>query len=658
MIAGQYWCKHLLWCLRKAYVGQSVLLASASFEAYFGLAKEVSLPDETVTGARTTYVDRDFVRDQYQGLVEVRLLSVTGLEDSAQSWLGRQVYGSLQLGVRQLAKAAVESETSWTENLRALAARADFSAAWGQGSKDGDEAPEPEDEMPFRAATQRRLIYLRSRDSVPALHIAIKRGGFGLDPELLATGQLEIGNLMDGQQHCIELALERPKEDDEEALVEETEGGAAKGAGSKQKRKKRKKRRSEAGAGAGPSLEETAPPLSDPPSPPPAATVSLRFIPFKEILEHRSEATLSALFGQPSESFETNPWKALLDTASGPTAEQAPLRPLCFIDQPDTDTQVWVFANLERRILCFAFRGTEQDSWRDMLTDISMAPAPVEPDKIPTLPSHRGLGATPPSSSLLRDLKRQLKAARSQLEKLTDAAEPAKAEAEAEARPWVHQGFLTAYDSVRSALMEVAEMCVGGREPKSRASAGRGARSWRILVTGHSLGGALATLGAYDLALHRWPAHTAPPRLTMYNYGSPRYNRLVPDSWRVVNNKDAVSSIPRLMGYCHVGHAVRLLGRGRVEVQRDSSLAQGEGVAMPDLLPALAGMLAVSAPELKARALALTAAAAQRLWEDEVAAWRALLNRDAISEHFEEYYLEALKLCLAEHLKHDKGGKE
>lgn len=63
---------------------QSVLLASASFEAYLGLAKEVSLPDETVTGARITYVDRDFVRDRYQGLVEVRLLSVTGLEESAQ----------------------------------------------------------------------------------------------------------------------------------------------------------------------------------------------------------------------------------------------------------------------------------------------------------------------------------------------------------------------------------------------------------------------------------------------------------------------------------------------------------------------------------------------------------------------------------------------
>lgn len=192
------------------------------------------------------------------------------------------MYGSLQLGVRQLAKAAVESETSWTENLRALAAKADFSAAWGQGSKDGDEALEPEDETSFRAATQRRLIYLRSRDSVPALHIAIKRGGFGLDPELLATGQLEIGNLMDGQQHCIELALKRPKEDDE-ALMEDSGGGDAEGPGSKQKRKKknRKKRRSEAAAGAGSSLEENASPPSDPPSPPPAATVSLRFIPFK-----------------------------------------------------------------------------------------------------------------------------------------------------------------------------------------------------------------------------------------------------------------------------------------------------------------------------------------------------------------------------------------
>lgn len=106
---------------------------------------------------------------------------------------------------------------------------------------------------------------------------------------------------------------------------------------------------------------------------------------------------------------------------------------------------------------------------------------------------------------------------------------------------------------------------------------------------------------------------------------------------------------------------------------------------MPDLLPALAGMLAVSMPELKSRALALVLAsipargeetvrnlakgtaqeaaqtaqqaaqtaeqAAQKLWEEEVAAWRTLLTRDAISEHFEEFYLDALKACISEALE-------
>lgn len=37
---------------------QSVLLAAASFEAYFGLAREINAPDVTRSGARITYVDR------------------------------------------------------------------------------------------------------------------------------------------------------------------------------------------------------------------------------------------------------------------------------------------------------------------------------------------------------------------------------------------------------------------------------------------------------------------------------------------------------------------------------------------------------------------------------------------------------------------------
>lgn len=41
----------------------------------------------------------------------------------------------------------------------------------------------------------------------------------------------------------------------------------------------------------------------------------------------------------------------------------------------------------------------------------------------------------------------------------------------------------------------------------------------------------------------------------------------VPDAWRVTNSADIIPSVPRLLGYAHVRHSVRLLGEGRMEVQ-------------------------------------------------------------------------------------------
>jgi hypothetical protein len=81
-----------------------------------------------------------------------------------------------------------------------------------------------------------------------------------------------------------------------------------------------------------------------------------------------------------------------------------------------------------------------------------------------------------------------------------------------------------------------------------------GGDGWAVFLTGHSLGGALATLCAHDLALRAWSRR---PQLVMVNFGSPRvgnrafaedFNKLVPRAWRVVNRNDAVAAVPRLMG--------------------------------------------------------------------------------------------------------------
>lgn len=78
--------------------------------------------------------------------------------------------------------------------------------------------------------------------------------------------------------------------------------------------------------------------------------------------------------------------------------------------------------------------------------------------------------------------------------------------------------------------------------------------------------------------------------MVCYNYGSPRvgnkafahrYNRLVPNTWRVVNNNDTVCTVPRLMGYSHVGNAVYLKSDGQVDIQRECFVipnGTGQGV--------------------------------------------------------------------------------
>lgn len=120
-------------------------------------------------------------------------------------------------------------------------------------------------------------------------------------------------------------------------------------------------------------------------------------------------------------------------------------------------------------------------------------------------------------------------------------------------RPAVHRGFLRAYTAVRSKLWgKILEnvLRVGG--------------SGRIVVCGHSLGGALATVAALDLACRLDPADAV--KLACITFGAPQvgdglfveaFDARVPLSLRVATVYDPV---PKILGaqLPHVGGLVPL----------------------------------------------------------------------------------------------------
>ena len=123
----------------------------------------------------------------------------------------------------------------------------------------------------------------------------------------------------------------------------------------------------------------------------------------------------------------------------------------------------------------------------------------------------------------------------------------------------VHNGFYTAFSSVKEDLYSSVNHVITNNLDKIKS----------VVVCGHSLGAALAVISSYMICKDFPQITHLVKNLTI---GCPRvgnstfkdnYNKLVPKSIRIVNDKDLVTRIPKI-GYTHINEGITLNEKGEV----------------------------------------------------------------------------------------------
>ena len=296
---------------------------------------------------------------------------------------------------------------------------------------------------------------------------------------------------------------------------------------------------------------------------------------------------------------------------------------VCFVENTKTDTQAAVWCNGPERTIVVSFRGTEMNKIKDVITDTNLVPSSFNPERVfdgGSAADPEGIGGVEEDSQ-------------------------------------VHSGFLAAYDSVRGRVFSALDdiMAHAGESFGSfDESAEVEDKQWHVFVTGHSLGGALATLFSAELGGSIQSGKRG-CTVSMYNYGSPRvgnrafcesFNKLVPDSIRIINGTDLVPTLPALLGYRHVDHGVRIpkdgsgalcgakdVRRNIVPDRENEQTAMGKGGDGATKILELADALGVGT------ALGVDEETAA----DAAAALASLVSSDALLDHFEDKYYVALK---------------
>ncbi|KAM3708414.1 hypothetical protein ACJW31_02G095100 [Castanea mollissima] len=307
-------------------------------------------------------------------------------------------------------------------------------------------------------------------------------------------------------------------------------------------------------------------------------------------LDEKRAEEMKALFSTAESAMEA--WTMLATSLGHSTFIKSEFEKICFLDNASTDTQVAIWRDIARRRLVVAFRGTEQTQWKDLITDLMLVPAGLNPERI---------GG---------DFKQEVQ---------------------------VHSGFLSAYDSVRTRIISLIKLAIGYIDDLAEPPF-----KWHVYVTGHSLGGALATLLALELSSSQLAKHGA-ISVTMYNFGSPRvgnkkfaenYNEKVKDSWRVVNHRDIIPTVPRLMGYCHVAQPVYLAAGDLRDAMENMELS-GDGYQGDVLGESTPDVLVIEFMKGEKELI-------DKILQTEINIFRSIRDGSALMQHMEDFYYISL----------------
>lgn len=256
-------------------------------------------------------------------------------------------------------------------------------------------------------------------------------------------------------------------------------------------------------------------------------------------------------------------WSTLADRVAA--EERTKFELCCFLTHSETSTEAAIWRDVDRRLVVISFRGTSDV--RDAVTDVSIVQTPLE---APSVPGQKS------------DDPRQ-----------------------------VHSGFFASARAVGRRLKELLVLACAGTPG-----------DWELLITGHSLGGALATLmstelvGAVDTSrgfrerpdsswlgrvkdlftgvqeaftgeLPRWRA------VELYTFGAPRVGNTAfaeyfeelfegREAFRIVNDRDIVPRLPRtgtatgaVLDYEHCGRTVLIAEQSAEAVGFDGFWVEG-----------------------------------------------------------------------------------